>query len=344
MGCRRAARLLALSTGSHDYRFYGLCFRTDQRLPGLEPHSRETQVDVAVHLVGGAGMLTMPVPPSAWHAEKAGVPVWKAALREGTYVRIRWSGGGHLAEFVIGPQGRQVWAAWNERVTLEDVTSLLLGAVLGCVIRLRGVSCLHGSLVAWKRRGLVFLGPRGAGKSTTALALVQRGAVLVSDDLVPLLEEHHRFVAPFGQPAIRMRPSSAEALCGSFHELRPVWSDIHEIHPKRYLDLPRAQGSRAGTVPIDAIYLLGARGAPGSPFGIIPLSPVEAVTTLMSQRPNTFVLDRTGHGEDFAVLGRLAGRVPVRQLSREEGLDGLDGLIDAVLADSQSEKHRALRD
>lgn len=325
-----------MSVGGHDYRFYGLCLRADQQLPGLEPHPREAEVDVAVNLVGGDGMITMPVPPSAWHAEAAGVPVWKAALPEGTYVRIRWSGGGYLAEFVIGPEGRQVWAAWNDSVTLEDVTALLLSTILGCVIRLRGISCLHGSLVAWKGRGLVFLGPRGAGKSTTALALVQRGAVLVSDDLVPLLEEGHRFVAPFGQPAIRMRPSSAEALCGSFQELRPVWSDVHQVHPKRYLDLPRFPGSPSETVPLDTIYVLGLRGEPGSSHSIARLPPVEAVAMLMAQRPNTFVLDRPGHAHDFAVLGRLAGRVPVKRVLREEGLDGLDNFVDALLADSQT--------
>lgn len=325
-----------MSIGGYDYRFYGLCFRTDQQLPGLEPLPSETEVDVAVSLVGGAGMLTMPVPPSAWHAESAGVPVWKAALPEGTYVRIRWSGGGYLAEFVIGPEGRHVWAAWNERVTLEDVTALLLSSILGCVIRLRGVSCLHGSLVSWKGRGLVFLGPRGAGKSTTALALVQRGAVLVSDDLVPLVEDRQRFLAPFGQPAIRMRPSSAEALCGSFQQLRPVWSEIHEVHPKRYLDVPRARTLPADTVPIDAIYVLGLRGERGSSHAIVPLVPVEAVAMLMAQRPNTFVLDRAGHAQDLVVLSRLAGRVPVKRVLREEGLDGLDSLVDALLTDSQT--------
>lgn len=320
-----------------DYHFYGLCLRVNQRLPGLEPGPREAEVDVVVHLVGEAGMTTVPVHPSAWHAPDPSLPVWKSAGPEGTYVRLRWSGGGYYVEFVIGPEGREVWAAWNERVTLQDVTSLLVSTILGCVIRLRGLTCLHGSLVAWNGRGLVFLGPRGAGKSTTALALVQRGAVLVSDDLVPLLEVGRTFVAPFGQPAIRMRPSSAEALVGSFEALRPVWSDVHDTHPKRYLDVPQAHDSRNATVPIDAIYLLGARGAPGSPSGILEMSPVEIITTLMSQRPNTFVLDRAGHAKDFEVLGRLAGRVPVKQLSREEGLESLDGLLDGVLADSRPE-------
>lgn len=43
---------------------------------------------------------------------------------------------------------------------------------------------LHGSAVGLDGRALVLVGPSGAGKSTTAHALYQRGATLISDDMV----------------------------------------------------------------------------------------------------------------------------------------------------------------
>jgi HPr kinase/phosphorylase len=43
---------------------------------------------------------------------------------------------------------------------------------------------LHASVVAWRGRGLLILGASGAGKSSTALRLIDAGWMLVADDQV----------------------------------------------------------------------------------------------------------------------------------------------------------------
>lgn len=45
---------------------------------------------------------------------------------------------------------------------------------------------VHGTAVALNGNGILFVGPSGSGKSDLALRLIDRGSVLVSDDVVIL--------------------------------------------------------------------------------------------------------------------------------------------------------------
>jgi serine kinase of HPr protein (carbohydrate metabolism regulator) len=57
------------------------------------------------------------------------------------------------------------------------------------------VTCIHATCVAIKGRGVILIGPSGSGKSDLALRLIDRGAVLVSDDYVDLNSEAGRLIA-----------------------------------------------------------------------------------------------------------------------------------------------------
>jgi hypothetical protein len=73
----------------------------------------------------------------------------------------------------------------------------LLGPVLAMVLHLRGVLVLHASAVSVQGHGVVFLGDKLAGKSTTAAAFVAAGLPLLTDDVLAI-----DFEAP-GGPMIR---------------------------------------------------------------------------------------------------------------------------------------------
>lgn len=62
---------------------------------------------------------------------------------------------------------------------------------------------LHGNAVVLDGRAWVFLGESGAGKSTTALELLQRGALLLADDRVPV-DVATLLVSP-GPSSLRLR-------------------------------------------------------------------------------------------------------------------------------------------
>ena len=71
--------------------------------------------------------------------------------------------------------GSNIWALDAEGATIEDTATYLLGPTLGFVLRLRGVTCLHASVIAIDGRAIVLAGPSGFGKSSLAAAFATRG-------------------------------------------------------------------------------------------------------------------------------------------------------------------------
>lgn len=58
------------------------------------------------------------------------------------------------------------------------------GAAAGRTPRDEREVIVHGTVVRWRGHGILLRGPSGAGKSDLALRLIERGALLVADDLV----------------------------------------------------------------------------------------------------------------------------------------------------------------
>lgn len=50
---------------------------------------------------------------------------------------------------------------------------------------------IHATAIAIDGNGILFLGPSGSGKSDLALRLIDRGAMLVSDDVVIVTADNH---------------------------------------------------------------------------------------------------------------------------------------------------------
>ena len=106
-----------------------------------------------------------------------------------------------------------------ENLTIEDMATYLLGPVLGLLLRLRGVTCLHASAVAFGETAVAFVGSEGAGKSTTAAALARRGHAILSDDIVALAEHNGSFFVHPAYPYLCLWPESVESLYGSAEAL-----------------------------------------------------------------------------------------------------------------------------
>jgi hypothetical protein len=183
--------------------------------------------------------------------------------------------------------------------------------VLGFVLRLRGVICLHASAVAVDGQALALVGSPGAGKSTIATAFAHCGFSVIADDLVALVEDGKNFQVQPGYPRLNLWPDSVRALFGSEEALpriTPNWD-------KRYLTLgDNGFGFASKPLPLGAVYILGARDAASQAPFIDHLSGSNAIAEFVTNTYLNYLLDRDMRAREFDVLTRLVVRIPVRRL------------------------------
>lgn len=254
---------------------------------------------------------------------------WKLGRRD--RVRLLYGEG---AEFIIDLAGGEIWTTWSEELTLEDAATFLLGPVLGLVLRMGGVTCLHASAVAVGERAIVLVGASGAGKSTTAAAFAKLGYPILSDDIVALVEHRNTFLVQPAYPRIRLWSKSVDILYGKPDAL-PRIVPTHPTWDKRYLDPTLGLQFQEEPLPLGAIYLLGSRTAePAAPY----IEPVPTQQALMSLIANTYanvLLDKEMRTREFKCLSQVVGLVPVRRVRAHAEQAYLSKLCDVIVEDFQ---------
>lgn len=316
------------------YRVYGLHLCASLAIPGLVGIPATQAVDVQVYLgflpewLHEAARARQDLWCTSPYHDEGGEPtstIWKLAC--GAYFRLRYSDG---TEFVIDRAGTAVWATWPDPLTLEDTATYLTGPVLGFVLCLRGMTCLHASAVAIGDRAIALVGAAEAGKSTTAAALAELGYPVLSDDVVPLQDAGETFLALPGYAYLRLWPVTVNALYGSSEalpRLTPNWE-------KCYLDLtaPGYQFQRE-PLPLAAIYVLGERHASAVAPCITAMAGHAGLITLIGNTYANLLLDPAMRARELELLGRVMAHVPLRRLTPHTDLTHLARLCQTILDD-----------
>jgi hypothetical protein len=254
-----------------------------------------------------------------------GEPVLRVfRVLEGRYFRFRYADG---TEFLVDHSGAEVWAEWAEPLTLEDTATYLLGPIMGFVMLLRGVVCLHASAVVVGHEAIALLGAAGSGKSTTAAALAKRGYSVLAEDVVTLDDRGDHFLVRPAYPCIRLWPSSVKALYGSethLPKLTPNWD-------KCFLDL--SEQFHDEPMPLAAIYYLSERRDDvAAPF-IETLDRSEGLMSLVANTYATKLMDKQMRAREFELLTRVLRHVPLRRLTPHTDPARISELCDSILQD-----------
>jgi hypothetical protein len=228
-------------------------------------------------------------------------------LNDGKFLRLDYFDD---TKFWLDRQGTRVWATWPANLTVADTATYLLGPVLGLLLRLRGVTCLHASAVSLGDCAIAFVGSEGAGKSTTAAALAQEGWGILSDDVVALAEIDGVFHVHPAYPYLCLWPESVAAIYGSA-EVLPRLSPNYE---KRCLSLGKNELLfEARSLPLKAIFILGERRPDPAPQ-LKMVSAQQAIVELVANTFATNVLESEMRAKEFATLGRLVPNVRIREV------------------------------
>lgn len=213
--------------------------------------------------------------------------------------------------------------AWQEHAAAwpDFVRSHLVGRVLATALWLDGWLPLHGSAVAARDGAIGFLAPKGAGKSSLALALTEAGARLLTDDTLPV----EPIDAPRAWPGVHSVRLREDALAQV--EASPVTLGTHE--GKRVLTGFAPERLAHAPVPLRALYLLD----PGGPaLAREPLPAHYAAAAVTGQVKIGRMLGPAAGGAMLARTSAIVARVPVLRLAIPRDLARLADHAAEILA------------
>ncbi len=312
---------------------YGLGVVANRPIPGVPPSTAASE-DVRISfgsLPAWLNDVTATQIETSYVAEyksECGEPALRVfRVLDGKFYRFYYA---DQTQFLVNRAGDEVWAHWSAPLTLEDTATYLLGPVMGFVMLLRGIVCLHASAVVVGNEAIALLGPAGSGKSTTAAAFSDRGYSVLAEDVVTLDDHGRQFLVQPGYPCIRLWPASVKALFGSetqLPKLTPNWD-------KRYLDLTeRVDRFHAKPLPLAAIYHLSERHHDATAPFVEPLDRSEGLLSLIANTYATKLMDREMRAREFELLTRVLNSVPLRRVTPHADPARIPELCDIILKD-----------
>jgi hypothetical protein len=295
-----------------NYSFFGLNARSNvqfARIPPAESANRPVECELHLGVYPDSAVLCSQrtliyTSPFTDSSGEPALKMWGVGC--GTYLHLAYNDG---HQFWFDRAGTQVWVTWPSNSSLEEATNYLLGPVLGILLRYRGIVCLHASSVAVDGRAVAFVGPPGAGKSTTAAALAKRGHPVLADDVTAIREVDGKFYAYPAYPGLWLWPDSVELLYGAGDD-RP--KPIREGDKAR-ISANSGLAFEVRPLPLARIYILDFRGCSDE------VSTIESLTqgdflSLVANTYATNLLDAKMRAHELTVLGKLVPSVPVLTL------------------------------
>lgn len=307
----------------HAYHLYGLCIRSQWRLPFCECSDASLP---GVELVEGPARLFEEASQGAASQPNATDWYQSVCLHDGSYY-LRWS---RLFEFLVSADGRRIAGRPLADLSFESFHTYLLGVVLSFSLLKRGLDPLHATAVVVDGKAVGFLGDTGYGKSSLGAAFLQAGYPLLTDDLLIVRNRAHGFSAYSGPPRIKLFPEIAKTLLGE----QATGIPMNPLTPKLIIPLDRHQ-SHKGPVPLRALYALPrpSAGARSRRLTLRRLSQRGAFLTLLKSTFNDEVVEPERLRHQFLLCARIASTIPMKLLSHPRSLASLPLVREAILSD-----------
>ena len=316
---------------NHYYRIYGLSVSSSRKIELLD-ELPASGVDLAF----------------TWTTEPASTPdaelVWQrittrqleskertlffsAGSEAGTYFKISFTTDhGHLL-VLLDPGKTNVYIIHNQDEPASNMDSFFVGVILGCIMRLRGLLCLHGSVINIDGEAVILVGKKKSGKSTTAKAFSKLGFKVLSDDIAVIKCIGGDFFVEPGYPKVRLRP---QPLMVFYPDITDDFVSVYSHRDSKYSDL----GDSFWRTPLKlgAIYLLDETGETDETPFVKPAS-AERLVHLHSNTFAGYILSPQEQKQEFEVLGQLSVRIPVKHLHFSRNVKLVYEQCEVMLAD-----------
>jgi hypothetical protein len=203
------AKLLANPTFPWIYRAYGLRLKSEIQIPVFLPEHDQGVAGVGFWAQGETVTIQLETSQSIGQLIPDLVAQESIAVKlieDGVILYLK-----DIAVFQI-EKGETVRCYPAPHGDNSGLCLALSGIVMAVLLLQRGCFTIHASAVAMGGEGILFLGDSGAGKSSLAIALHQRGYPIVTDDLAGIIEREGKLYLLSAFPQMRVTPEASEAL------------------------------------------------------------------------------------------------------------------------------------
>jgi hypothetical protein len=287
----------------YSYSIFGGVLRSEIEIPELQGAPLSAAATWNFHVEGG---LAPPVAAGQVVArDEIGGGATAALVRTAAGMRLVYSDTG---TFEIARGGRDITWYRAPDAPRELARLDLIGRVLATSLHMMGAVCLHASAVDVNGRAVAFLGPKGFGKTTTAVALTREGARLVTDDTLVVFPGRESTCVP-GVQSARLRLDAARVFAEAGPEPTTVAGDGRVMYD------PPPDLLMTGRVPLAALYVL----SPVQPDSTTlverrPLASLPAAIAIISHGKLGPLQGVEEAAENLERITRLAESVPVYSL------------------------------
>jgi len=298
-----AQQLAKQSRKNHKYSAFGLTILSEVVLPELSPAVQET-VDVEIVYGSLGAAYRMPCDESA-----CGVFSPQAFL-----LRIA-----SVADYYVTNGTSVVVQPWSNDP--GEVRVYLLGLVMGVIMQQRGIMALHGSAVVVNGQAVIFAGSSGAGKSTMAAALRNKGHLLLADDVAVITFSKARLPwVQSGFPQQKLMFDSA-AQVGIEAAALALVSQSWDKYA-----VPVTAGFEARPMPLKAIYQLTAQAE--AELSLAPLTGFNKIAAIITNTYCYNLLEKVGLKlAHFNMCAGFLKEIPVFRLTRPLGQRSLQDQV-----------------
>jgi hypothetical protein len=307
---------------THRYAVYGLTIVSNRPIEGMLPPiagADEVSIDFA-----GVAEVQLPAHPPLCAIDRYQT-LWQIDGDRYLLLYESWLDPADAWTVAVARNGLTV--RWSSGVDPTDIPTVLQGGTFSCLLLLRDVPALHAAAIDTGNGAILILGDSGAGKSTTAAALIRGGCRLVADDTAALEVRAGEVVVHPGLPRLRILEDSARALGWDVADLPAVFrSDCNAR--KWFID---GGNTSNAALPVKAIYVLATRVPGSGATRIVPMRATTALRELLKHSHAAAVPDRVHTQRLFASLRSIAELVPVCEVRAADGLESLPALASALL-------------
>jgi hypothetical protein len=319
------------------YRVYGLTFRSQRELPGLDRIQETRVVDYTLRFDTCTNRFEMLRSDfdhrwyiSPWRVKcgRTVVEVWKTD--DCRKFLFQFYDG---IEFIVDQEGGAIWVDGLRKVSLQAATQHLLFSLPGFLLGLRKSACLHGAAIGLGNSAIALVGRSTSGKSVLSAKMAARRIEVLSDDLVALDVIGNTVKVYPGYPWICLRQGSLHWLEAENLDAAgfPVeWHYLDEAYVT--LDLRRMGGPfRLNSRKLEAIYLLEPVEDSRCRLAIEPVPPHQALMALMEAADRTHVRYSEFRPQQFSLMGSVVAAVPTYALRYHLSADSLTTLSDLFI-------------